>query len=288
MLWFFLALTAALSQAGNDVISKHFFSHLTAYEMGLIRLLFALPFLIVGLIFIPWPPLDKTFWLCLVFGLPLELAAFLCYMHAIKVSPLSLSLPFLAFTPAFVILTGFVILNETLNPYGIAGIILIVSGAYVLNLSGAARHWQAPLKSIFKEQGSWLMLLTALIYSLTATIGKLAIEHSSPQFFGVIYFLCFALLIIVLFPAVPGARISNLFKNPRMGFLSGIILSTMIFSHTYAISLIQAAYMLSVKRSSLLFGVIFGALVFKEEKIRERLLGSSVMMCGVLIIGLYG
>lgn len=285
MLWFFLALIAALSQAGNDVISKRFFSHLTAYEMGAIRLLFALPLLLVGLVFIPWPPLDKTFWLCLVFGLPLELAAFLCYMRAIKVSPLSLTLPFLAFTPAFVILTGFIILNETLNLYGITGIILIVSGAYVLNLSGAAQHWQTPLKSVLKEQGSWLMLLTALIYSFTATIGKLAIKHSSPQFFGITYFLFFALFVIVLFPIVPGAKISNIFKNPRVGIISGIILTTMIFSHTYAISLIQAAYMLSVKRSSLLFGVIFGALLFKEEKIRERLLGSTVMMCGVLIIG---
>jgi drug/metabolite transporter (DMT)-like permease len=288
MLWFFLSLTAALSQAGNDVISKRFFSDLTAYEMGLIRLVYALPYLGIGYLFVSHPPLEPTFWLCLAFGLPLELAAFLCYMRAIKISPLSLTVPFLAFTPAFVILTGFLLLGETLNIYGITGILLIVAGSYTLNLSSIRHEWLAPFGAIFKEQGSWLMLLTALIYSLTATLGKLAIQHSSPQFFAVTYFILFTFFVIALFPVMPGAKPVNLFKKPLPGAISGIVLATLIFSHTFAISLIEAAYMLSVKRSSLLFGVLFGAFLFKEEKIRERLFGASIMMCGVLIIGLFG
>ncbi|MBK5099793.1 MAG: EamA family transporter [Desulfobacteraceae bacterium] len=288
MLWFTLSLVAAMSQTINDVISKHFFSDLTAYEMGLIRLLYALPYLAVGLFVISWPPLDNTFWVCLAFGLPLELAAFICYMRAIKVSPLSLTLPFLAFTPAFVIVTGFLILDETLNLYGLIGIALIVVGSYFLNLSSVKHQWIAPFRAIFKEQGSWLMLLTALIYSLTATIGKLAIQHSSPQFFAVTYFLFFALFVIALFPIMPGVKAVNAIKKPLPAAIAGMVLGTMIFSHTLAISLIEAAYMLSVKRSSLLFGVLFGALLFKEEKVRERLLGASIMMCGVLIIGLFG
>jgi drug/metabolite transporter (DMT)-like permease len=288
MLWFTLSLTAAMSQAINDVISKHFFSDLTAYEMGLIRLLYVLPYLAVGLFVISWPPLDNIFWVCLAFGLPLELAAFICYMRAIKVSPLSLTLPFLAFTPAFVIVTGFLILDEALSLYGLAGIALIVVGSYLLNLSSVKHQWIAPFRAIFKEQGSWLMLLTALIYSLTATIGKLAIQHSSPQFFAVTYFLFFAFFVIALFPIIPGVKAVNAIKKPLPAAIAGMVLGTMIFSHTLAISLIEAAYMLSVKRSSLLFGVLFGALLFKEEKVRERLLGASIMMCGVLIIGLLG
>ena len=288
MLWFILSLTAALSQAVNDAISKRFFSSLTAYEMGLIRLLYALPFLVAGFFIVPYPPLDKTFWLCLVCGLPLELAAFLCYMRAIKVSPFSLTLPFLAFTPAFVIVTGFLILDEALSLYGLAGIALIVVGSYLLNLSSVKHQWIAPFRAIFKEQGSWLMLLTALIYSLTATIGKLAIQHSSPQFFAVTYFLFFAFFVIALFPIMPGVKPVNAIKKPLPAAIAGMVLGTMIFSHTLAISLIEAAYMLSVKRRSLLFGVLFGALLFKEDKVRERLLGASIMMCGVLIIGLLG
>jgi len=288
MLWFFLSLTAALSQAVNDVISKRFFSDLTPYEMGLIRLVYGIPYLLVGFIYIPRPPLDNTFLLCLAMGLPLESVAFLCYMRAIKVSPLSLTIPFLAFTPAFVIVTGFLILGETLNVYGIAGIILIVMGSYLLNASQVKHEWFAPIKAIFREQGSWLMLLTALLYSLTATIGKLAIQHSSARYFAVAYFLLFTILIAAMLPLAPGAKAVNILKRPLPAVIAGVVLAIMIFSHTYAISLIEAAYMLSVKRSSLLFGVLFGALFFKEKHVKERLFGASLMMFGVLVIGLLG
>lgn len=288
MLWFFLSLTAALSQAVNDVISKRFFSDLTPYEMGLIRLVYGIPYLLVGFIYIPRPPLDNTFLLCLAMGLPLESVAFLCYMRAIKVSPLSLTIPFLAFTPAFVIVTGFLILGETLNVYGIAGIILIVMGSYLLNASQVKHEWFAPIKAIFREQGSWLMLLTALLYSLTATIGKLAIQHSSARYFAVTYFLLFTILIAAMLPLAPGAKAVNILKRPLPAVIAGVVLAIMIFSHTYAISLIEAAYMLSVKRSSLLFGVLFGALFFKEKHVKERLFGASLMMFGVLVIGLLG
>lgn len=288
MLWFGLSLMAALCQSTNDAISKGFFSHLTAYEMGAIRLAYGLPFLLMGFLVIPVPPLDGTFWTCLAVGLPLELSAFLCYMRAIKVSPLSLTLPFLAFTPVFVIGSGSILLGETLTGYGIAGIVLIVIGSYLLNLTSARQQPLAPIKAILMEQGSWLMLLVAMIYSVTATLGKLAILHSSPAFFGVTYFLLFTLLVFSLFPLVPRARLRNLFARPIPGTASGLALAGMIFSHTLAISLIQAAYMLSIKRSSLLFGVIFGALFFRERHIRKRLLGASIMMSGVLVIGFLG
>lgn len=288
MLWFGFSLAAALCQSTNDAIAKGFFSHFTAYEMGAVRLAYALPFLLLALWIVPVPPLDSTFWACLAVGLPVEVSAFLCYMRAIKVSPLSLTLPFLAFTPAFVILSGALILGETLSAYGITGIGMIVAGSYLLNVSRARQDLLGPIKAVCMEQGSWLMLLVAMMYSLTATVGKLAILHSSPAFFGVIYFLLLTALFFSLFPLIPRAKVRNLFASPIPGITSGLVLAGMIFSHTFAISLTQAAYMIAIKRSSLLFGVLFGALFFREANIRERLLGASIMMGGVIIIGFSG
>jgi drug/metabolite transporter (DMT)-like permease len=45
---------------------------------------------------------------------------------------------------------------------------------------------------------------------------------------------------------------------------------------------------LSVKRTSLLFGVFYGAWWFKEVKIKERLVGAAIMMIGVFLIGWWG
>ena len=51
--------------------------------------------------------------------------------------------------------------------------------------------------------------------------------------------------------------------------------------------MVEVAYMISVKRTSLIFSVLYGWLVFKEEHIRERLLGCMVMVIGVALITLF-
>lgn len=286
MLWMILALSAALCTAATDTLSKRFFSGFKAFEMALIRLVYAGPVLVIALLLLPRPELDLTFWTCIAAALPLEVAALLCYMQAIKVSPLSLTVPFLSFTPAFIILTGYLFLDEVLSTSGILGIGCIVVGSYVLNLTRAREQWIMPFIAVFREPGSRLMLLTSFIYAFTATLGKVAILHSSPPFFGVTYFLCLLALMLLLFPWVPGVRARNLIARPLPGMATGMASAAMVFSHTLAISLVEAAYMISIKRTSLLFGVLFGAIVFHESHIRERLLGASIMLAGVFLIAL--
>ncbi|MGC9325475.1 MAG: EamA family transporter [Desulfomonilia bacterium] len=287
MAWFFLSLMAAFSLATADAITKKGFSHLSPYEMGLTRLTYTLPWLIGSLFFIDWPDLDGIFFLCLAAGLPLEALAFFCYMKAIKLSPLSLTLPFLAFTPIFIILTGWMVLGETVNSAGFCGILLIVIGSYFLNFSHIHSGLMDPFRAIFREPGSRLMLLVSFLYSLTSTIGKLGILHSSPAFFGIAYFTSFSLVVALFLPFAPGAGIRVLAEKPRIGILLGSVMAVMIFSHMVAISLVQAVYMISLKRTSLFFGVLYGAVLFREEKITQRLTGASIMVAGVLVIGFY-
>lgn len=286
--WLFLALLAAFSLASADALTKKHLGCLSAYEMGITRLAYTMPWLVLALLFIPRPALDSTFFLAFAAALPLEVLAFLCYMRAIKVSPLSLTLPFLAFTPAFIILTGRLVLGEAVSPAGAAGILLIVAGAYFLNLSRARTGLLEPFRAVFREPGSALMLLVSFLYSLTSTLGKLAVLHSSPWFFGVSYYLVFGLLMLSFLPLVRGARTGVLLEKPGAGLVVGACMAVMVLSHMLAISLTEAAYMIAVKRTSLLFGVLYGAWLFKEKSIAERLSGAVIMVMGVFLIGWYG
>jgi drug/metabolite transporter (DMT)-like permease len=282
-------LLAALSLATSDALTKRFFSNLPPLMMGIIRLGYALPWLLAALFFIPWIIPDTTFWSCIAIGLPLEALAFYCYMKALKVSPLSLTVPFLAFTPGFIILTGWIILGEEISPGGFWGIILIMVGAYFLNLSKTRYGLLDPLKAIFREPGSRLMLLVSFIYAFTSTIGKLAIIHSNPYFFGITYNMALAMLMTLFLPAAANAEpVKNLIRRPLIGLILGALVATTIFSHMLAISMTNVAYMISLKRTSLLFGVLYGALWFKEEKITERLTGAIIMITGVFLIGWFG
>jgi uncharacterized membrane protein len=288
MLWLLLSLLSAMALATADAVTKRFFGDLNPFEMGLARTLFGAPWLLASLFFIPWERPDGVFYLCIAAGLPLEVLALYCYMKAIKIAPLSLTLPFLAFTPAFMIFTGWSFLGELPSAGGLAGIAVIVAGAYCLNLSAAGAGYLSPLRAIFNEHGSLLMLLVALIYAHTSVIGKLAVLHANPFMFGAVYFNLFALLLVCAAPLSRSTRARSILDRPLAGVLLGGLSAVMIYSHFAAIARIDAAYMIAVKRTSLLFGVLYGGLWFKEEHIKERLLGAALMLAGVVLIAWLG
>ncbi|OPY15347.1 MAG: EamA-like transporter family protein [Syntrophus sp. PtaB.Bin001] len=288
ILSFILSLTAAVGLATSDALTKRYFSDFSAYEMGLIRLAYTVPWLLVASLFVSPVRTDAVFWICVLTGLPLEVLAFLCYMKALKVSPLSLSLPFLAFTPGFILMTGWLILGETVSGGGLAGIILIITGSYCLNISSLKQGAFQPLYAIMREPGSRLMLLVSLIYAFTATLGKLALLHSSPSYFAIVYYL---LLTTLMFAgsAFTGKKPGVVLRTgtPVMALLLGATVAVTVFSHMLAISLTQAAYMIALKRTSLIFGVLYGAFWFREEKITERLMGALLMFAGAMLIGFF-
>ena len=285
MTWFLLSLTAALGLATADALTKRFFSDLPAYRMGVVRMLSTAPWMVLALLFLPRAVPDQTFWLAIAAALPLELAAFFLYMKALKLSPLSLSLPFLAFTPVFMILTGRFILGESIGPGGALGILLIVLGAYVLNLSKLKSGLLGPIRAVMHEPGSWIMLFVSFIYSLTAPIGKVAILHSNPWFFAAVYNLVLSVVIVSLWPVAAGnASVRGIFSRPGPMVLIGLAAAAENFAHMMAIAQVEAAYMIAIKRLSLLFGVLYGAWWFGEENIRERLAGAAIMVAGVFLI----
>jgi drug/metabolite transporter (DMT)-like permease len=285
MTWFFLSLISALTLATADALTKRFFSDLPPYRMGLTRILSIAPWMILALFFLPSAAPDQTFWLAIAAALPLELTAFFLYMRALKLSPLSLSLPFLAFTPVFMILTGRFILDETISTGGALGIGLIVAGAYVLNLSKTKTGLLGPVKAVIHEPGSWIMLSISFLYAFTAPIGKIAVLHSNPWFFAAVYNLVLTVAIVMLWPVAGNEKgAPGIFSRPGPMLLLGLVASVENFCHMMAIAQVEAAYMIAIKRLSLLFGVLYGAVWFGEEKITERLAGAAIMVAGVFLI----
>jgi uncharacterized membrane protein len=80
-------------------------------------------------------------------------------------------------------------------------------------------------------------------------------------------------------------KISFNFKPQLKTFLLiGFFYALMTIAHYQAIARVEVVYMISIKRMSLLFSVLYGGLIFHEENIGERLVGSLVMILGVIFI----
>lgn len=285
--WITLSLLSAFTLALTDALTKRHLSFASPLEMAWVRLIYTWPFLLIALWFIPWARPDRYYVGAMAAAAPLEILAMYAYMKAIKVSPLSVTLPFLAFTPSFVILTGWLVLGERLSYSGITGILLTVLGSYCLNISDLKDGFLAPVRAVCREPGSRWMLLVSFLYSLTSVLGKMGVQHTNPYFFGTTYFILLTVLLSALLPFLPKETRRRSLGLPAVGLMIGVSYGVMIFSHMLAISRVEAAYMISVKRTSLLFGILFGAWWFKEVRLAERLFGAAIMLSGVILIGFF-
>ncbi len=288
MSWFIYALVCALSLATADALSKKALDdNIDPYVVAWVRTGYAAPFVAVLIPFVDIPALDGVFYMATFMAVPLDIIAVLLYMKAIKVSPLSLTLPFLSLTPVFLIGTSYIILGERPDNSGFIGIVLVVIGAYLLNVHTISQGLFEPFKAIAKEQGSVLMIVVAFTFSVAACIGKIAVQHSDPIFFSVIYSFLLSLFLFLVVSFRAKRLYSKVISRPVLFLLIGLLITIMMITHVKAINLVEVAYMISVKRLSILFGVIYGVTFFKETNIKERLLGATVMVSGIIMITVF-
>jgi len=67
-------------------------------------------------------------------------------------------------------------------------------------------------------------------------------------------------------------------------FIGAVFMALQEVTHFVSISMAPVAYMISVKRLSMIIGVIFGWGFFDEENVVNRLAGVAIMLLGVIII----
>ena len=66
----------------------------------------------------------------------LKAGSSIVYQRAMQLSPISLSIPYLAFTPTLLLITSYVLLGERPSWHGVVGVVVMTGGAYGLNAAG--------------------------------------------------------------------------------------------------------------------------------------------------------
>ena len=289
MHWFWLVLLCAFSAAAADAATKKLLPDYSARELVVVRFA-AAGALLLPLLLRHWTSVPAPFWGWVAALVPLELSAMWLYAEALRRAPLSQTQPYLAFTPVFTILTGYLLLDEQVSPRGATGIGLVAAGAYLLNIrqvnNGAPYALLQPLKAMFVQPGPRLMLIVAGIYSLTSVMGKSALRYAPPEFFGPFYFALLGTLVSLPYLSGRAGRPTRLVRKP-LGLLAvGGFLAVMVWTHFLAIQRVEVAYMISVKRTSALFAILLGAWLFAERDVPLNLLAASLMLTGVFLIAI--
>lgn len=294
MFWLALALGTAFFEALKDVLSKRLLTsrpEAALFSKGGDEYLLAWAYSTFGLPLsgaLLWhtgvPQIGGDFFPALAAGVGLNLIVVPLYMRAIQASDLSLTLPMLTFTPLFMLGTSPLILGEFPNAWGGMGIILIIAGAYALHLGRGGHGPLAPFRALWREPGPRIMLCVALLWSVAANVDKIGVANSSPPFWLFTFFCAMSLgllPVVLLKSRRPLARLRTNFPGLLLIGLTGTLA---LMLQMWALTLTLAAYVVSIKRLSVVFGVLLGHFVFEERDLARRLICAALMVAGVALI----
>jgi uncharacterized membrane protein len=284
--WLILGIFTAFFEALKDVFGKQNLKQSDEYVVAWSLSFFSVIFLIPWVIYTGIPALNSQFWIALLIGGSINAVTALLYIKAIKVSDLSLTVPLVALTPLFMLLTSPLIVGEYPSFFDYIGILLIVTGSYLLNIKEKSQGYLAPFKALLKEPGPKLMLIVAFLWSITSNFDKIGVKNSSAIFW---LFSIFGTMSVLLLPILlhktpnPSRKIlKQLPMLAAMGFFNAIG----VLCQMQALTLTLVVQVIAIKRTSVLMGVLFGHFIFKEKDIQQRLLGAGIMILGVFFISL--
>lgn len=286
-MWVTLAFFAALFQALFDALNKKYLSYdkdneiILGFGTFLVSSLLLLPLAFLN---IPTSFNPIFFILIPIIGI-LDSLAILCYMKSIKTGALGDVVPLQITTPIFALFTAPLLLNEKITILGILGVMLVVFGAYCLNIKSTNKSFFAPFKQLAFSKASRYMLATAILWSITACFHKIGMLGTNAFFW--IYFIRLPLFIFFYIYALkkvtknPFTLIKgNFSKFTLLGFLNA---STAIFYYT-SLYLGVVVYAMAIKRTSVIISIALGAILYHEINLKQHLVGAVIMLIGCIFV----
>ena len=283
-MWIPLAIVTAVGFAASGSYAKALSERAHIYVVTWAFIALSAPWCALVLLHEGMPPIGPGFLKAALISVAVNVVGTTLHVKALTLSPLSLTVPFLSFTPLFMLVPSWIVLKETPSPAGLAGILLIVGGGYAMHLDKVrGEGLLAPFKAIASEKGSLLMLAVAAVWSISAVYDKVASVASSSAYYTTFFSLTFA---IVYAPfLVFGLRRRPVKPSgvPRL-LLLGLFTAVMILSQFAAIQMTVASYVIAIKRAGMVLSVVFGGLFFKEKHLRARIAGAVLMTLGVAVL----
>ena len=282
-----LVLGSAAAYSGMDLTRKVLVTRIPGAALLFYLSLGQLPFFFAWMIQADSAGVAAGYFVPAALSVVLNIAANLLFMEAVKQSPLSLTVPFLALTPVFTTVLGVPLLGEIPGPLKWVGVAVVVVGAFQLNLGGTEGSGpRSALRALTDERGSVLMVLVALCWSLAMPLDKLALGHADVATHG-----------FVLNAGVAGGVLGFLVLTRRGADLRtvkrgwGLLLISIVISVLgLALLLMSLAYLWvavaeTIRRAvGSIAALAIGRWFFHEPITTPKILGVVLMSLGVALI----
>ncbi len=241
------------------------------------------------------PQIDGLFIIALLASVVLNWGATLLSTYALEKADASLVSPLLTFNPAFTLLVAWVAIGEIPGLRQTIGVAVILLGAYLLDVEEARTGLMVPLKVLVRRPGAFFAVIASALWGTTTVLEKLAIEHMSPPSGPFVALTGTVLLVVFLSPgaffvshktktAEQKQGWHGLRLHPRALLLAVVIAGIAPLFGFTAIALGLVGYVTALFKLSTVFTIVWAWLFLEEKNIRQRLLGTLVMLIGGALI----
>lgn len=230
---------------------------------------------------------SHAYWWYAIPSCLLTTAGHIYFLKSIQHSDLSLTIPYLSFTPIFVLITAIFVLEEYPNRTALAGILIVSLSAFFLNRTGpASQETRRGLGRLVSDRGSRYMLGTAIAWSAAATFDKAALQFASiPTHIGMMLFGTSLLLGTLALRSGHTQQMRNTLQRWKpISVVCFIMLCAMGFQFC-AYAYWDVAHVEALKRAVGLVGSLgFGWLYFGESDFWRRVPLIAMMAVGSALV----
>lgn len=280
-----LVVLAALCHASWNFLTKRSTSRLDfLWWTGLVgSLLFLPPVLWLTPDWV-WPP---SVWGRIGLAAALRAGYFLALRAAYGHGDLSLVYPLARGTAVVLVLPlAMLFLGETPVLVGVLGVIFVGVGAYVLHLPGLSRAaLQAPLRALRRPHAGYA-LLTGLLIATYSLVDKWNMGHGiHPLVYAYLTIPIAALLLTPLVLRDREALWAEWRANRRAIPAVACLMPGGYLFVLFALQLSPVSYVAAARELAVVFGTLLGILALRERYFLPRLLGASLIVAGVILLG---
>ncbi len=209
-----------------------------------------------------------------------DICAEWCKMRSFLLGDISLVSCFFSLDLFFLLFTSYLITGDVIPPAGILGIVVVVLGTLV----AAYPIFKQGRDKIKKNISAILMSsLSAFFFSLNNSLDRLAAQNSSPLFsaFTMTFFSCLFLLPLLL---KHKKSLHVLKSQNKLFFFRGVLELLFMTSKMTAVRYLPAPYVVGLRKSTVIFSIIGGKLLYNEKDFKVRLLSGLIILVGVFLI----
>lgn len=276
-------LGCSFAWSGLDLLRKLLVAKVAALPLLFYMTLGMVPFFAVWAWVDGRTQVDPTYVWPAAASVTLNLFANLAFFEAVRLSPLSLTIPFLSFTPVFATVLAIPLLGELPGPLQVGGILMVVAGAFLLTSGGGEMSPVTVWRAFLREKGSPLMMLVSLLWAAAIACDKMAVERASEPLHALV--LSGGLGAVTLVLLALSGRLGELAHARRVPWaLTGALLAGALALglQLVAIKLVWVSLVETLKRGiGNIFAVLVGRAVFAEPLTPQKVAAVLLMAGGV-------